>query len=128
MFKPVHLLAFVSFTAVAASVALQASMRSDYFPASGPQCFRASGVSRFMAGAPGFVIVRTDGNRWFQMRLSPGCPDFRLIMKIGVRPNDSQWLCEGKTDELGGLPPDNGGRCFVTDIRELPPGAVQGTV
>lgn len=128
MFKPVHLLVFASFAAVAASAATLASTRVDYVRASGPQCFRASGVSRFLPGPPGFVIVRTEGNRWFQMHLSPGCPDFRLIMQIGVRPNDSEWLCEGKGDELGGLPPDSSGQCFVSDIRELPPGSVQGTV
>jgi hypothetical protein len=128
MFKPVQSLVLVSFAAVAASAAPPATSWTQFVRASGPQCFRASGVSRFVPGPPGFVIVRTEGSRWFQMRLSPGCPDFRLIMQIGVRPNDSDWLCEGKADELGGLPPDTNGRCFVSDIRELAPGSVPGTV
>jgi hypothetical protein len=71
-------------------------------------------------------MVRTDGNRWFQLHLSPGCPDFRLIMEIGMRPNESGWLCEGSSDELDGLPHDDRGQCFVSDIHELPPGAVPG--
>lgn len=128
MLKPVQLLVLVSFGAVAASAAPPLASRAQFVRASGPQCFRASGVSRFMPGPPGFVVVRTEGNRWFQMHLSPGCPDFRLIMQIGVRPNDSDWLCEGKADELGGLPPDASGRCFVSDIRELPPGGVPGSI
>jgi|SRR5579884_858921 len=126
MFKPVQLLVFVSFTAVAASSAAPASTRADFIRASGPQCFRASEISRFVPGAPGFVMVRTEGNRWFEMHLSPGCPDFRLIMQIGVRPNDSNWLCEGKRDELGGLPQSDSGQCIVSDIREVPPGMIPG--
>ena len=128
MFKPVHPLVFVSFTVVAAAATLAASTNAQYYRASGPQCFRPSNVSRFVPGPPGFVNVRTEGNRWFQLHLSPGCPDFRLIMQIGLRPSSSQWMCEGKTEELGGLPPGNGGQCFVTDIRELPMGAVPGTL
>lgn len=128
MFRPVPLLVFLSFTAVAASAAAPSSTRPGFLLASGPQCFRATGISRFVPGAPGFVIVQTEGNRWFQLHLSPGCPDFRLIMKIGVRPSESEWLCEGKGDELGGLPSENSGRCYVSDIRELPPGAVAGAV
>ena len=127
MFKPVHLLVLVSLGTIAASAATTASTKSHFIRASGPQCFRANSVSRFTPGPIGYVMVRTDGNRWFQMRLSPGCPDFRLIMQIGVRPHDSQWLCEGKADELGGLSPETSGRCFVSEIRELPPGAMPGT-
>lgn len=128
MVKPVHLLVFLSFTAVAASAAAPARTGAELFRASGPECFRATGVSRYVAGPPGIVIVKADGNRWFQLRLSPGCPDFRLIMRIGVRPTQSEWLCEGKGDELGGLPPESGGQCFVSDIREVPPGAVPGAI
>lgn len=126
MFKLVHLLVFGSVAAVATLAAPPASKGADFTRTSGPQCFRASSVSRFVPGPPGFVIVRTEGNRWFQMHLSPGCPDFRLIMHIGVRPNDSAWLCQGKNDELNGLPRDDGGRCVVSDIRELPQGAMPG--
>jgi hypothetical protein len=49
-------------------------------------------------------------------------------MKIGIRPTESRWLCEGKAEELGGLPPGDNGPCFVTDIRQLPMGAVPGTI
>jgi hypothetical protein len=49
-------------------------------------------------------------------------------MKIGIRPIHSRWLCEGKGEELGGLPPGDSGQCFVTDIRQLPTGAVPGNL
>lgn len=128
MFKPVHLLVFVGFTALAAGATAPASTSAQYVRATGPQCFRASNVARFVPGPPGFVTVLTEGNRWFQLHLSPGCPDFRLIMKIGIRPTESRWLCEGKAEELGGLPPGDNGPCFVTDIRQLPMGALPGTI
>jgi hypothetical protein len=128
MFKPVHPLAFVSLTAFALGATVPGSTAAQYFPANGPQCFRASSVSRFMPGPAGFVMVRTEGNRWFQLQLSPGCPDFRLIMQIGIRPNDSLWMCEGKAQKLGGMPLENSGQCVVTDIRPLPAGAAPGTI
>lgn len=128
MFKPVRPLVLISFAALAATPRVSASTDAEYIRASGAQCFRANNVSRFMPGPPGFVIVRTEDNRWFQLHLSPGCPDFRLIMKIGIRPHDSQWLCEGKADELDGLPPGDGAECVVNEIRQLPPGAVPGTI
>ena len=126
MFKPVCLLVFASFTALAAAATTPTSSSAQDLGASGPQCFRANNVSRFLRGPSGFLFVRTQGNRWFQLHLSPGCPDFRLIMEIGLRPSDSQWLCEGKAEELGGLPPSENGQCSVTDIRQLPVGAVPG--
>lgn len=128
MFKPAHLLVLVTFASIGASAAAPTYTDAQFIRTSGPQCFRASSVSRFAPGPMGYVMVRADGNRWFQMHLSPGCPDFRLIMEIGIRPNDSSWLCEGKGDELGGLPPDRAGRCFVNEIRQLPPGAMSGAI
>lgn len=120
MFKPAHLLVVVSFVALGASVAVPAPRSTTASMASGPRCFKTSNVSDYRAGAPGVVQVRADGDRWFELRLSPGCPDLRSLMAVGIRPRDSSWLCEGKTDELMA---DSESRCFVLDIRELPTGA-----
>lgn len=116
MVKPVPLLAF-SVAAVAASAI--APVGKPLLLASGGQCFRASDVSDFRPGVTGVVQVRTEGNRWFELHLSPGCPDIRLLKEIGLRPRESSWLCEGQGDELVA---DTENRCFVSDIRELPAG------
>ena len=121
MFKPVHLLVFVSFTAVGASASPPASSLVRLHLASGPRCFRASDVSEYRAGSAGLVQVRAEGNRWFEFRLSAGCPNFSWLMKIGIRPRESSWLCEGKSDEL--VADESEGRCFISDIRELAPAA-----
>jgi hypothetical protein len=121
MFKPVHLLVFVSFAAVGASASPPVGGSARVHLASGPQCFRASSVSDYRAGSAGVVQVRADGNRWFEFRLSAGCPNFSWLMKIGIRPRESLWLCEGKADEL--FADDSDGRCFISDIRELASGA-----
>lgn len=117
MFKPVPLLVFVSFAAMAASPT--APVRKPVLLASGGQCFRASDVSDYRPGAAGVVQVRTEGNRWFELHVSPGCPDIRLLKEIGLRPRESSWLCQGQDDELI---TDTENRCFVSDIRELPAG------
>ena len=121
MFKPVRLLVFVSFAAVGASASPPTGSFVRLHLASGPQCFRASGVSEYRAGSAGVVQVRAEGNRWFEFRLSAGCPNFNWLMKIGIRPRESSWLCEGQSDEL--VADESEGRCFISDVRELPPGA-----
>jgi hypothetical protein len=78
-------------------------------------------VSEYRAGSAGVVQVRADGNRWFEFRLSAGCPNFSWLMQIGIRPRESSWLCEGKADEL--VADVSEGRCFISDIRELASGA-----
>lgn len=117
MFKPVHLLVFVSFAAVAASGPTPVRRSPPVPLASGGQCFRASDVSDYRIGAAGVVQVRADGNRWFELRLSPGCPDIRSLKAMGMHPRESSWLCEGQSDELMA---DSEKRCIVSDIRELP--------
>ena len=121
MFKPVHLLVFASFTAVGASASPPAGGSVRLASASGPQCFRASDVSEYRPGPAGIVQVRAEGNRWFEFRLSAGCPNFSWLMKIGIRPRESSWLCEGKSDEL--VADESDGRCIISDIRELAPAA-----
>jgi hypothetical protein len=43
-------------------------------------------------------------------------------MKIGIRPMESSWLCEGESQQL--IAPHPGGldRCFVSDVRPMAPG------
>lgn len=124
MFKPVHLLVFVSFAAVAASAAPTRQPPARFHYASGPQCFRSSDVSTYTAGPAGLVNVRATANRWFQMRLSAGCPRFSEMISVGIRPKHSNWLCEGKGDELV---VSNDVRCYVSDIRQLSPAEVPRT-
>lgn len=119
MFKPLHLLVFVSFAAVGAAASPPTDSSVRLHLASGPHCFRASEVSEYRAGSAGVVQVRAEGNRWFEFRLSAGCPNFSWLMKIGIRPKESSWLCEGKPDELVG--DESEGRCLISDIRELAP-------
>jgi hypothetical protein len=120
MIKPAHFLALASFTALAASAVLPPSM-SPAVAQSGPQCFRANELYGYSPGPGGFVNIRTSGNRWFQMRLTGGCPDFGWIMQIGIRPMESSWLCEGHAQEL--IAPHPGGldRCYVSEIRPIIP-------
>ena len=120
MFKPTHFLVLASFTAVAASAVLPPSL-SPAAAQSGPQCFRANELYGYSPGADGTVNIRTSGNRWFQMRLTGGCPDFGWIMQIGIRPMESSWLCEGHAQEL--IAPHPGGldRCYVSEIRPIMP-------
>ena len=115
MLRPVYSLVFISFAALATSAALK-GQSPNLVLASGPRCFRASDASDYRPGAPGLVQVRAGRNQ-FEFRLSAGCPDIRSLKEIGLRPRDSSWLCEGKTDELMA---DGDNRCFISDIRELP--------
>jgi hypothetical protein len=125
MFKPGHLLVFASFAPIAASASPPKDTAAFFVLASGPQCFRSSDVSAYTAGPAGFVNVRATGNRWYQMRLSAGCPRFSEMMSVGIRPKHSNWLCEGKGDEL--IVERLMDRCFVSDIRQLAPGEIPRT-
>jgi hypothetical protein len=126
MFKPAHFLLLASFSAVAASA--QAPTGVPFFSSvSGRQCFRVATLAGYTPGPPGMVAIRADRGRWFQMHLSRGCPDFSLIMQIGLRPTESTWLCEGDAAELAGLPLDRN-VCFVGDIRRLAPGEAPAAV
>jgi hypothetical protein len=56
------------------------------------------------------------------MHLGPGCPDFSWFMQTGVRPMQSSWLCERKSDVLitgTGVP---GNACVVSQIQSLASG------
>lgn len=124
MFKPGHLLVFTSLAAVAASAAPLKERAARFVYASGPQCFRSSDISSYVSGASGIVNVRATDNRWYQMRLSAGCPQFREMFSVGIRPRHSNWLCENKPEELI---INNEVRCYVSDIRQLAPGEIPHT-
>ena len=121
MIKPIGLLVFASFAAAAGAYESLPVAAGARF-ASGPQCFRANDVSNYTAAAARTINVRVGGDRWFQMRLSGDCPGFGEMLQVGLRPMDSSWLCEGKSDELIVGSHDGTQRCFVSDIRRLPPG------
>ena|SRR5690349_14839210 len=124
MFKPRHLLVFTSFAAVAASGATSRESAGRFFYASGPQCFRSSDISSYVSGPSGLVNVRATDNRWYQMRLSSGCPQFREMFSVGIRPRHSNWLCENRPEELI---INNEVRCYVSDIRQLAPAEIPHT-
>jgi len=124
MFKPGHLIVFTSFAAVAASAAPPREPTARFVFASGPQCFRSSDISSYVSGPSGIVNVRATDNRWYQMRLSTGCPQFREMFSVGIRPRHSNWLCENKPEELI---ISNEVRCYVSDIRQLAPGEIPHT-
>lgn len=124
MFKPVHLLVFVSFAAIAASAAPSREPAARFVYAGGPQCFRSSDISSYVSGSSGLVNVRATDNRWYQMRLSGGCPQFGEMFKVGIRPKHSNWLCENKPDELI---VSNDVRCYVNDIRQVSPAEIPHT-
>jgi hypothetical protein len=117
MIRPAHLLALASFMAVATSAVPPSS--APAFAQSGPQCFRANELYGYKAGAGGIVNIQSTGHRWFQVRLSRGCPDFGWISQIGIRPMDSSWLCEGQAQELIAPNPAGLDRCYVSDIRSM---------
>jgi hypothetical protein len=115
MTRSVRLLAFASFTILGTCVLPSAGPLSQFADARGRQCFRANEVYGYSRAEDGFVDVRT-GQGPFRLRLNPGCPDFSVIMQIGVRPMDSSWLCEGKDEVL--IAPNRTGnnRCPISDI------------
>jgi hypothetical protein len=118
MTKPARLLALASFTLIPACAAPPPGPFAQFADARGRQCFRANEVLGYSHGPDSVVDVQTAQGP-FRLRLTPGCPDFSVIMQIGVRPMDSSWLCEGKDDVL--ITPNATGntRCPVSDIRML---------
>jgi len=115
MTRSVRLLAFASFTILGTCIAPSSGPLSETADARGRQCFRANDVHGFSRAEDGFVNVRT-GQGPFRLRLNPACPDFSVIMRVGIRPMDSSWLCEGKDEMLivPHLPTNN--RCPISDI------------
>jgi hypothetical protein len=93
---------------------------------SAPECFRANEIYGYSRGPDGLLNIQTVGGRSFAMRLSPGCPDPSWIMQIGLRPWNSQWLCQGSFDKLSAPSPYGTGLCMVSNIEELPRSAMTG--
>jgi len=118
MTRSVRLLAFASFTLLATCVAPPTGPFAQFADARGRQCFRAGDVYGYSQAADGFVDLQT-GQGPFRLRMTPGCPDFSVIMRIGVRPMDSSWLCEGKDEVLITGNATANMRCPITDIRAL---------
>ena len=120
MFKPAALLAFIGIASLGAC-APPPGESAQFAVSSGRQCFRANELYGYSHEADGMVRIRTSGDRWFEMRLNRGCPDFSWIAQIGIRPVESQWLCEGRSDELIAPSPAGLDRCYVSDIRRVAP-------
>ena len=126
MIKPVHILACVSFAAVAACAAPPYTSAA-IGESSAQQCFLANEVESYTPGPGGIVNVRVAGDRWFGLQLSESCPGMDWLMQIAIRPRDSNWLCEGRDSHL--IAPDPAGlhrSCFVSGIRRLSPAEVAG--
>ena len=122
MFKPVHILACVSFTAFTGCAAPPYAMSEAIGQSSARQCFLANEVNSYTPGPDGFVNVRVGSDRWFGMHLNNSCPHMDWLMQIAIRPRDSNWLCEGHGSYL--IAPDPAGlhrSCFVSEIRRLTP-------
>jgi hypothetical protein len=49
------------------------------------------------------------------------------MMKVGIRPIESSWLCEGKADELIVDTDAGTGKCYVSDISRLNPADIPPT-
>jgi hypothetical protein len=120
MIKPVPLCAYPAMVALAACAVPQDAYSPQYAQSRGPQCFRVNEVYGYSeAGARSVDLNTAQGP--FRMHLGPGCPDFSWIMQIGIRPMESSWLCEGKTDVLITATPVPGNACIVGDIERLEP-------
>jgi len=121
--KPARLLLFASLTMVAACAAPPPPGSSQLAELGGRQCFRADQVLSYTAGEGGIVDLQTAQGP-FEVRMGPGCPDFSWIMQIGVRPAYSNWMCEGRGDQIITAYQTQFSRCWVGDIRALTPGSV----
>jgi hypothetical protein len=122
MIKPVHILACVSFTALAACAAQPYGTSEAIGQSSAQQCFLANEVDGYTAGPDGFVNVKVGADRWFGFQLGSDCPGMDWLMQIAIRPRDSNWLCEDQNSFL--IAPDPAGlhrSCFVSGIRRLTP-------
>jgi hypothetical protein len=125
MIEQFKILAFVSFTAVAACAAPPPAPFATFGQSTGPQCFLANEVDGYTSGPDGFTNVKVAGNHWFAMHLGSDCPSMDWLMQIAIRPRDSNWLCEGRAARL--IAPDPTGLhrdCVVSGIRELAPSEV----
>jgi len=128
MFRSVRLLVFSSFVALSACAAPVPEGGTQLALSSGPQCFRVNELRGFRSGPDGLVSIQTAGDRWFQARLSSGCPDFGWIAQIGLRPRNSLWLCEGDADELIAPFPGARNNCYISGIHRLAPGDVAASL
>jgi hypothetical protein len=125
MVESIKFLALVSFTAIAGCAAQPYGMSEAIGASSAQQCFLANEVDSYTPGPDGFVNVRAGGDRWFGMQLGSDCPHMDWLMKIAIRPRDSNWLCEGENSYL--IAPDPAGlhrSCMVSGIRRLAPAEV----
>jgi hypothetical protein len=120
MIKPAPFIVCVGAFAAGACAVPPGTPVPQFAQSSGPQCFRANEVYGYTRGPDGFVDVQTASGP-FRMHLGPGCPDFSWIMQIGVRPVESSWLCEGKSDELITAFQTPFSRCSISEIQALNP-------
>jgi hypothetical protein len=123
MIKLISLLAPLSMIALGACAAPEAAPYAQYAQSRAPQCFRVNEVYSFSEAGDGAVNLQTAQGP-FRMQLGPGCPDFSWFMEIGIRPMESSWLCEGKSDVLITGSPIPGNACAVGSIERLEPGAL----
>lgn len=125
MIKPLPLLAGLSFVAITACAGPATTPATDFAQSRAPQCFRVNEVYAYSPGPDGMVQLQTAQGP-FQMRLGRGCPDFSLIMQIGIRPMEASWLCEGRDDVLITGDPIPRNDCTVSEVQSLAPAAFQG--
>ena len=118
MTRPAQLLALASLISLATCVAPPAGPFSQFADARGRQCFRATDVTGYSHAGDGFVDLQTSQGP-FRLRMSPACPDFSVIMRIGIRPMDSSWLCEGKDEVLITGNATGNMHCPISDIHAL---------
>lgn len=118
--KLVQMLACAGVVMVASCAAPETVPTRSFAQSSGHACFRANEVYGYAPGPDGLVDVQTAEGP-FRLRLAPGCPAFSMIMEIGIRPMQSSWLCEGKTDELITGSPVATNLCTVSEIERLGP-------
>lgn len=120
MFRPVLSLACATIAAVTSGCAAPSSAPLPEFAQSNRQCFRANQVYGYTPAPDGDVDISTAQGP-FRVHLGSGCPDFSWIMQIGVRPVESSWLCEGRSDELITAFQTPFSRCPISGIHALAP-------
>jgi len=84
-------------------------------------CFWPSQVSGFSDAGPDTALVRVGTARYWELKLSPGCPDVDWALRIGIRSRGGQTICPGRPAEL--VVPEVSGSgarpCLVRSIRRL---------
>jgi hypothetical protein len=122
MIRRSPLLGSLTMVALAGCAVPQGTPDPRYAQSRAPECFRVNEVFSYTDAGDGAVDLKTAQGP-FRMQLGPGCPDFSFIMEIGIRPMESSWLCQGRSDVLITGDPIPQNSCEVRAIERLEPGA-----